>query len=200
MRKRIRGLVKLIEKSTSTIVYSMLDDEIGEMQEIEMPVVSSGVNIHQYRKRVEAFIKANEDHITIAKLKRGTALTPTDLNSLEKFVFDAQEVESKVKFEECFGTEKPLTSFIRSLVGLDRQAVQEAFSQYLKLTTYNEKQIRFVEMIIEYLTKNGSLEPSQLYEPPFNQIHFEGIDGLFRGNEPDHIIDVIEKFNASVAA
>ncbi len=30
MRKRIRGLVKLIEKSTSTIVYSMLDDEIGD--------------------------------------------------------------------------------------------------------------------------------------------------------------------------
>jgi type I restriction enzyme R subunit len=57
---------KLIEKSTSTIVYSMLDDEIGDMQAVDIPVVSSGVNLAQYRKRVESFIKANENHITIA--------------------------------------------------------------------------------------------------------------------------------------
>ncbi len=200
MRKRIRGLVKLIEKSTSTIVYSMLDDEIGNAVEIDIPVVSSGVNLAQYRKRVENFIKANENHITIAKLKRGLALTPTDLIELERFVFEAQEVESKEKFEKCFGTEKSLTLFIRSLVGLDRQAVQEAFSNYLHGTTYNEKQIRFVEMIIDHLTMRGTLEASQLYEPPFNQIHYEGIDGVFADRDADKIFGVVEVFNQSAVA
>ncbi|MGQ9374310.1 DEAD/DEAH box helicase family protein [Acinetobacter tandoii] len=200
MRKRIRGLVKLIEKTTSTIVYSMLDDEIGDAIEVDIPVVSSGVNLAQYRKRVESFIKANENHITIAKLKRGLALTPTDLSELERFVFDAQEVESKEKFEECFGTEKSLPLFIRSLVGLDRQAVQEAFSKYLQGTTYNDKQIRFVEMIIEHLTIRGTLEASQLYEPPFNQIHYEGIDGVFADSDADNIFGVVEVFNESAVA
>ena len=200
MRKRIRGLVKLIEKSTSTIVYSMLDDELGEVTEVDIPVVSSGVNIAQYRKRVESFIKANADHITIAKLKRGLALTPTDLSELERFVFEAQEVESKDKFEECFGTEKSLPLFIRSLVGLDRQAVQEAFSKYLHGTSYNEKQIRFVEMLIEHLTMRGILEASQLYEPPFNQIHYEGIDGVFGDGDADNIFGVVEAFNQSAVA
>ncbi|WP_180054477.1 DEAD/DEAH box helicase family protein [Acinetobacter sp. YH12113] len=199
MRKRIRGLVKLIEKTTSTIVYSMLDDEIGEATEVDIPVVSSGVNIAQYRKRVESFIKANENHITIAKLKRGLALTPTDLKELERFVFEAQEVESKEKFEECFGTEQSLPLFIRSLVGLDRQAVQAAFSKYLQGTTYNEKQIRFVEMVIEHLTIRGTLQPEQLYEPPFSQIHFEGIDGVFTGGDADNILNVVEAFNKAVA-
>ncbi|WP_168384036.1 DEAD/DEAH box helicase family protein [Acinetobacter indicus] len=200
MRKRIRGLVKLIEKSTSTIVYSMLDDEIGEMQAVDIPVVSSGVNLAQYRKRVESFIKANENHITIAKLKRGLALTPTDLSELERFVFEAQEVESRDKFEECFGTEQGLPLFIRSLVGLDRQAVQAAFSKYLQGTTYNEKQIRFIEMVIEHLTIRGTLQPEQLYEPPFNQIHFEGIDGVFTGGDADNILNVVEAFNESAVA
>ncbi|SSS37981.1 Domain of uncharacterised function (DUF3559) [Acinetobacter baumannii] len=199
MRKRIRGLVKLIEKTTSTIVYSMLDDEIGEATEVDIPVVSSGVNIAQYRKRVESFIKANENHITIAKLKRGLALTPTDLKELERFVFEAQEVESKEKFEECFGTEQGLPLFIRSLVGLDRQAVQAAFSKYLQGTAYNEKQIRFVEMVIEHLTIRGTLQPEQLYEPPFSQIHFEGIDGVFTGGDADNILNVVEAFNKAVA-
>ena len=199
MRKRIRGLVKLIEKSTSTIVYSMLDDEIGEAIEVDIPVVSSGVNLAQYRKRVESFIKTNENHITIAKLKRGLPLTPTDLSELERFFFEAQEVESRDKFEECFGTEKSLPLFIRSLVGLDRQAVQEAFSKYLQGSSYNEKQIRFVEMLIEHLTQNGVLEAAQLYEPPFNQIHFEGIDGVFSDGDADNIFGVVEAFNEAVA-
>jgi len=199
MRKRIRGLVKLIEKSTSTIVYSMLDDEIGEMQAVDIPVVSSGVNLAQYRKRVESFIKANENHITIAKLKRGLTLTPTDLSELERFVFEAQEVESRDKFEECFGTEKSLPLFIRSLVGLDRQAVQQAFSKYLQGSTYNEKQIRFIEMMIDHLTQNGVLDAAQLYEPPFNQIHYEGIDGVFGDADADNIFGVVEAFNEAVA-
>lgn len=199
MRKRIRNLVKLIEKSTSTIVYSMLNDEIGEMQAVDIPVVSSGVNLAQYRKRVESFIKANENHITIAKLKRGLALTPTDLNELERFIFEAQEVESRDKFEECFVTEKSLPLFIRSLVGLDRQAVQEAFSKYLQGSTYNEKQIRFVEMMIDHLTQNGVLGAAQLYEPPFNQIHYEGIDGVFGDGDTDNIFEVVEAFNEAVA-
>ena len=199
MRKRIRGLVILIEKSTSTIVYSMLDDEIGDMQAVNIPVVSSGVNLAQYRKRVESFIKANENHITIAKLKRGLALTPTDLSELERFVFEAQEVVSKERFEACFGTEKPLPLFIRSLVGLDRKAVQEAFSKYLQGSSYNEKQIRFIEMMIDHLTQNGVLDAAQLYEPPFNQIHFEGIDGVFGDTDADNIFGVVEAFNEAVA-
>lgn len=192
--------VKLIEKSTSTIVYSLLDDEIGEAVAVDIPVVSSGVNLAQYRKRVESFIKANQNHITIAKLKRGLALTPTDLSELERFVFEAQEVESKERFEQCFGTDKPLSLFIRSLVGLDRQAVQAAFSKYLQGTTYNEKQIRFVEMMIEHLTMRGTLEVSQLYEPPFNQIHYEGIDGVFSDRDADNIFEVVEAFNHSAVA
>lgn len=200
MRKRIRGLIKLIEKSTSTIVYSMLDDELGEAEEINIPGGGTGVNIAQYRKRVESFIKSNENHITIAKLKRGLALTPTDLSELERFVFEAQEVESKEKFEECFGTDKSLPFFIRSLVGLDRQAVQQAFSNYLQGSAYNEKQIRFIEMVIDHLTIRGTLEASQLYEPPFNQIHYEGIDGVFGDGDADNIFGVVEAFNESAVA
>lgn len=199
MRKRIRGLVKLIEKTTSTVIYSMLDDELGETNEVDIPVVASGVNLAQYRKRVKSFIKTNENHITIAKLKRGLALTPTDLSELEQFVFDAQEVESRDKFEACFGTDLSLPQFIRSLVGLDRQAVQNAFSKYLQGSTYNEKQIRFIEMVIEHLTIRGTLEASKLYEPPFNQIHFEGIDGVFNDGDADNIFGVVEAFNEAVA-
>lgn len=199
LRIRIRDLVYLIDKQSSTIVYSMLDDEIGEMSEISIPIVNSGVNLAQYRKRVESFIKANEKHLTIAKLKNGKQLTPMDLEELERFVFAAEEVASQERFEACFGTTQTLPQFIRSLVGLDRAAVHAAFSNYLSGTTYNESQIRFVEMIIEHLTKRGMLELEQLYEPPFSQIHYKGLDGVFlNAQDADAIEDVVVKFNDSV--
>ena len=132
-------------------------------------------------------------------MKTTLPLTPKDLSELERFVFEAQEVESKERFEACFGTEKSLPLFIRSLVGLDRKAVQEAFSTYLQGSSYNEKQIRFVEMMIDHLTQNGVLDAAQLYEPPFNQIHYEGIDGVFADGDADNIFGVVEAFNEAVA-
>ena len=55
-------------------------------------------------------------------------------------------------------------------------------------------------MIVEHLTIRGTLESSQLYEPPFNQIHYEGIDGVFGDAEADNIFGVVEAFNGSAVA
>ena len=195
MRKRLRNLIKLIEKTTSTIVYTELTDEIDEAQSIEIPIVSSGVNIAQYRKRVESFIKANENHLTIAKLKRGLPLTYSDLNELEQFVFNAKEVENKDKFTENFGAEQSLPQFIRSLIGLDKAAVQQAFSKYLTGTIYNEKQIRFIEMIIDQLIQNGSLAADRLYSQPFISINPKGVDGVFNMKDADEIFNIVEELS-----
>lgn len=45
-----------------------------------------------------------------------------------------------------------------------------------------------------------TLEASQLYEPPFNQIHYEGIDGVFADDDADNIFGVVEVFNESAVA
>lgn len=54
-------------------------------------------------------------------------------------------------------------------------------------------------MIIDHLTQNGVLAAAQLYEPPFNQVHFEGIDGVFSDGDVDNIFGVVEVFNEAVA-
>jgi len=56
-------------------------------------------------------------------------------------------------------------------------------------------------MMIEHLTQRSVLEASQLYEPPFNQIHYEEIDGVFNDGDADNIIfEVLEAFNQSTVA
>ncbi|MCF2921337.1 hypothetical protein L1264_12705 [Pseudoalteromonas sp. APAL1] len=75
--------------------------------------------------------------------------------------------------------DKSLGVFIRELVGLDRGAAKEAFAEYLGETKFNSQQLRFVNTIIDYLTQNGVMSPAMLAKPPFSDIHFEGVFGLF---------------------
>lgn len=200
LRRNLRDLVYLIEKTAAPIVYTVLSDTIDTQTETRLNTLSYGVDKAQYRKRVESFIKANENHLTIARLRRGLSLTSTDLSELERFVFEAQEVSGKTQFEACFGPQPSLPAFIRSLVGLDRQAVQTAFGQFLQEGRYSERQIRFVEMIIEQLTARGQLEVGQLYEAPFTHDHHEGLDGIFSDNDAAAIAQTVEAFNQSAVA
>ena len=199
VRRRLRGLIKFIERKSIEPVYTVLTDEIGTSSEVVLKDFSTGINLAQYKRKVEAYIRANENHIAIAKLRLNKPLTPTDLQELERFVYESDVVEGRSRFEECYGSGVSLPAFIRSLVGLDRNAAKEAFGRFLDESRYSSQQIRFVEMIIERLTKAGSVEPGQLYEAPFTAVHFSGLDGAFSDSDADAIVDVLERIDRFVA-
>jgi type I restriction enzyme R subunit len=199
VRRRLRGLIQFIERQSIKPVYSVLTDEIGEGKEVVLKDFSTGINLAQYKKKVEAYIRANESHVAIAKLKHNKPLTPTDLRELERFVYESEPVESRTRFEQCYGSDKPLTLFIRSLVGLDRNAAKEAFGQFLDESRYSSRQIRFVEMVIDRLTRSGVMDPGQLYEPPFTSLHHEGLEGTFGDGDADAIVDVLAEVNRRAA-
>ncbi len=200
VRRNLRGLIKFIEKKSVSPVYTALADEIGESADVQLKDFSTGINLVQYKRKVEAYIRANENHIVIAKLKHNKPLTPMDLSELERFVYESEPVENRARFEECYGAERPLTVFIRSLVGLDRNAAKEAFGQFLDENRYSSRQIRFVELMIDQLTQNGMMDPGQLYEPPFTGLHYEGLDGAFPDNDAEIIVSILADINEKAAA
>ncbi|MFW6296594.1 MAG: type I restriction-modification enzyme R subunit C-terminal domain-containing protein [Halothece sp.] len=109
-------------------------------------------------------------------------------------------IESRERFEEVFGKQFRLTRLIREIVGLDRSAAKEAFARYLEQEIFSANQIRFVETIIDYLTQNGVMDPGILYEPPFQDFHYEGLDGVFAEEEADNIISIVQSFNETLSA
>ena len=42
------------------------------------------------------------------------------------------------------------------------------------------------------------MNPGLLYEPPFTDIHNEGLDGVFNDDEADEIIALVRSFNQTV--
>ncbi|MOA21592.1 hypothetical protein D3C78_1420920 [compost metagenome] len=78
------------------------------------------------------------------------------------------------------------------MLGLDRSAAQDAFAALLQRTNLNANQINFINMIIDYLTVNGILEPGKLLDQPFVSLHQEGVYGLFDEDTVDDIVNVVQ--------
>lgn len=198
VRREIRDLVPFIDRQQQQVVYTNFRDEFQEISIQKVPTHQTGFSPYQYKKKVETYILNNENHVAIAKLKRNLPLTESDLNSLEEMLFNSPEIETKERFEEVYGKNINLKLFIRQLVGLDRNAAKKAFSRYLQGTNLRAGQIRFIETIIDYLTQNGIMDVGLLYEPPFTDLHHQGLDGLFNETDADEIVALIGSFNETV--
>ncbi len=83
--------------------------------------------------------------------------------------------------------------FIRRLVGLDRSAAKDAFTDFLDDKRYNANQIEFVNLVIDELTENGLIEPHRFYESPFTDVSPQGPDALFESSDVDRLLGVVDE-------
>ncbi len=128
VRKKLRALVKLIEKAKKIVVYTDFKDELGDETTIDLPQVGNGMNLVKFKEKARQFLRAHESHISLQRLRRNQPLTPSDLTELELMLIEAggsMELINLAK-EQSHG----LGMFIRSLVGLDRQSLRQSASLY----------------------------------------------------------------------
>ena len=90
--------------------------------------------------------------------------------------------------------------FVRSLVGLDRQAAKEALAAFLNGKSLGANQIEFVNLIVDHLTEHGVMEAAMLYESPFTDLTPRGPDGLFSSAQVDELLAVIERVRQTAIA
>lgn len=192
IRLALRELLPLLDKKQRESIYTDFTDEIlgtGQNAETELPQSS---DMSAYKAHVSEYIKRHQDHIAIQKLRRNKPITVYDLQSFEEMFF-AEQGGTKEQFEALFGkgNESSFGLFVRSLLGLEREAAHEAFADLLSKTSLNANQIHFIQLIIDYLTKNGTLDPGRLMEEPFVTLHHEGVYGLFDEETVDEIVRVV---------
>lgn len=197
-RKRLRALVKLIEKAARKIVYTDFVDRLGTETTIVLPEIATGLDMAKFKDKARQFLKAHEDHLALQRLRRSQPLTPTDLNELEQMLIDAggtREMISKV----AAGSPN-LGVFIRSLVGMDREAVYQAFNEFVSGTKATPDQLEFIDVIVSELTANGVVEARRLYESPYLDISPQGPEALFPSAQVDRMFQILEEFKRRAVA
>ena len=192
IREELRDLIQYLDVKSKPKVYTDIkDSEVTSI--VNEPSFETNYGI-PYRKRVESFIRENKHHITISKLSSNLPITAEELNALEAMLFDGVERGTKDAYVKEYGNQ-PLGVFIRSIIGLDIKAAQEAFSEFLNSGNLKADQVTFIQNIINYLNINGTIEPGMLFEPPFTDINDYGLNGVFDDTAAYKIISIVEHVN-----
>jgi len=197
-RRKLRSLIKLIEKGGRTVVYTDFEDAIGETSEVDLPLVASAVDFERFRAKAQVFLRAHEDRLALHKLRRNQPLTAADLQELEALLHEAGGTDSDLQRARTLHTSLPM--FVRSLVGLDREAAMAAFANLIAAGTASESQLQFIEEIVQHLTEHGAMPAARLYESPFTDIHAQGPDGVFDGSKVEQLFQALQGLELQQAA
>ncbi len=192
VRKALRLLAPLIDKASRNVVYTDFTDQLGEPVLIDVGGLTDQLGFDQFRKKAQEYLRAHLDNPAIAKLRNNQALTDADLAELEVVLLDAG-VATPDDIQRAIDQTGALGVFIRSLVGLDRNAAKGLFAEFLDDGTYSADQIEFVNMVIDELTTNGVVPAGRLYESPFVDITPNGPEGLFSADAADRLFEIIER-------
>lgn len=187
MRKRLRALVKLIEKKQRKPIFTNFEDELGNETTVELPGFA-GDSFAKFRDKARVFLRAHQDHLTIHKLRMNEPLTALDLQELERIMAESSDLNT---IHLTAAKKEGLGLFVRSLVGLDRGAAKRALDDFIAGKTLNANQHEFVNMIVDQLTEHGAMSADLLYDSPFVDVSPQGPEGLFTQSDVDKLVSVL---------
>jgi len=199
MRRRLRGLVQLIDKRQRKPVYTDFEDSIGGETAVTLRGFAVGADQAKFIAKAREFLRKHLDHVAVAKLRMNVALTASDLAELERLlgesgVGEPEDIRRAAKDAQGLGL------LVRSLVGMDRAAAKQALAGFTNGRTLTANQLEFVTFIVDHLTEHGVVEEARLYESPFTDLTPHGPDGLFRKADLDELIQALNAVRASAGA
>lgn len=86
---------------------------------------------------------------------------------------------------------------------MDRKAVEATFTKFVQdhHTNLNSRQLRFVALLKNHLSKFGTISIAQLYDQPFTALHHDGLDGLFpEAEQAESIVTLVKGFGVDLGA
>lgn len=171
------------------------DDNI---QVNERKVIIAGANEAMiYRRRLkdilDGMLAANP---TLQKIRQGEPIAEPELKTLTSTILTSHPGVSLEVLNEFYGrTADQLHLTVREIIGLDPQAIEEHFKRFLhNHPALTAQQVRFMNLLKNYIAEHGSIVIDKLYEPPFDSISHEGIDGVFTPDDVGDLIAVLEPF------
>lgn len=163
LRVDVRDLMQFLDKSPKKQIDVNIDDTV------EPSGYEGGdtiIDIRTYREKVLDYLIEHSDNEVIHKIQRLEPITNDDLKALEKILWE--ELGTKEEYEQTTDIDN-LAVFVRSLIGLNQEAVNEKFGEYLNGNVLNAQQQEFIRAIINYVRENGDISREDLIEKsPFD--------------------------------
>ena len=200
LRRRIRDLVQFIERRHQTPIFTDFEDEMGPEQVVVLPGAGAGHDFERFRDKARRFLREHQDHVAVHKLRTARPLTASDLSELERILGESGAGGTPEDVARAAAEAEGLGLFVRSLVGLDREAAKQALAGFMAGKTLSANQIEFIDLVVNHLTEHGAMDVSRLYQSPFTNITPRGPEALFSEAEIDQLVAALRAVAESARA
>lgn len=188
-REDIRELLKYLPEGANPININA-EDTVFDGGYNGYPLV----DIRTYKEKVIDYLAEHDDNETIHKIQNLEPVNAEDLKELERILW--HELGTAEDYYSATDINN-LAAFIRSIVGVEQEAINEKFGEFLNENVLNSQQQEFVKSIIDYVRENGDIKPEDLIEKsPFD--NYDILD-LF-GSDITIITNIVNRIHNSIIA
>ena len=161
------------------------------------------IDMQLYRQLVEETLeKLFDSSPALQKIRRGETVGEKDLDSLISLVLTQNQDVNLELLKEFFPESAPPLDFIiRTIVGMEPEAVERRFAAFARRFAENSRQTHFLRLLKNHIQRYGAITVEKLYEEPFTTIDSDGLDGVFSEEaQIDELITIIETFQPQPGA
>ena len=201
VRTQLRGIMRFRIIDRPDAIPPKVIDVTEEESLIEQRDVSprlDGLQEAAYRQRVDKALHAiMDDSPALQAIRRGERITEEDLQSISSLVL-AQDADLSLEdLKDYYPQATRLDLVIRSIVGLDSQAVEQHFKEFVQRHAgITATQTTFLRLLQNHIAKYGTIKIEQLYDAPFTTLDADGLDGVFPiEDQVDELLAIIQAFD-----
>ncbi|MCE2733094.1 MAG: DEAD/DEAH box helicase family protein [Flammeovirgaceae bacterium] len=181
-----------------------LKDVTYKKEMIEFGPENELVSISRYKEMVEEMVQQLADQNPILKkIKSGEEISEEELKELAELMNKRDPFVTEKLLQRVYGNQHAkFLQFIKHILQIEvvhsfEETVIQAFDEFIKQhSNLSNNQLEFMNVLKKYLIDKGKIEKKDLINPPFTQLHPQGILGVFSPKEIDEIISVIQKVAA----
>lgn len=204
MRQGLRGIMHHRKKATVIPLPPKTIDVTDNVVELARRTSNvRSIDMRLYRQMVEETLeKLFDTSPALKKIRRGKSVTEKDLHSLVSLVL-TQNPDVNLELLNEFYPESilPLDFIIRTIVGMEADAVEKRFAAFARKFAENSRQTHFLRLFKNHIQKYGVITVDKLYEEPFITLSSDGLDGVFRDDtQIDELIKIIDTFQPQPGA
>ncbi|MBL3529483.1 MAG: DEAD/DEAH box helicase family protein [gamma proteobacterium endosymbiont of Lamellibrachia anaximandri] len=195
-RTQLRGILKYRDKGGPTgheppVIDIQDGNEISEPQSTYL----TSVDMRAYRVKVEqALQELFDSDPVLQKIRQGKTVTEQELKNLNALIHIQHPDIDLNTLKGFYGTAAPMEQILRTIVGLDDEAVNARFADFVQIyPNLSARQVQFLGMLKRQIGKSGAIELDSLYEMPFSTLGDP--DTVFDNNEQiDRLLEIVENF------
>ncbi|MBU0676489.1 MAG: DEAD/DEAH box helicase family protein [Verrucomicrobia bacterium] len=201
LTSRLAPLMKFRQKPRGPMETLHLDDLVAIKEKIEFGPAHERMSTTAYREKVEQHIRelvaANR---VLQKIRDGEAVTDDEVAELAELLEGQDPYITEKLLQQIYDNKKAhFIEFIQHILGIRTlttwtEEVRQSFDDFMgEHTNLTQLQIQFLLTLRTFILQAGKFEKKDLVEPPFTQLHPQGVRGIFEASSIEEILDFASK-------